>query len=321
MMSKVNTMYMTRDKTVSWSAISRGCLLAASLFLAHSAQASDFFDGNKARDLSRGSLIEQGTTIGGYPIYAGDGGWRFIASTVTGPTPRGGYFGRVQLIHPHAGNYFAEMILDANLNRISGIYFTSDPCGGDFLVKRARYHIPISDCLKIEPQRVTIGGRQITILLITVSQQNEGRLYEIRMALNLETFGFRDTLEADWKKEEIARRPDRAKFIEIIGEWAKQLQDASVKAMGYGKTGDAFRAVPSFNQLREAVAGTSAPPSGPAVQSTPATRSQPGSAGTGRVVEPISERLRRLDRLLYERVITEEEYGIRRREILSAPLQ
>lgn len=245
----------------------RRCAVVASLFLVHCAQAADFFDGTTAKNVSRLSFVGQDITASGYPIYPGDGDWRFVSSTVTGPNPRGGYFGSVHLIHPHAGKYFAEMTLEVNLNLIPNVYYLMDACAGEALLKRSRPRVlgnegSTSDCLKIEPVVLTISGREITVLLATVSQQNGSRVYELRMALNVETFGFPATVLADWRQDEITRRPDRAKFIEIVGEWAKQLQDASVKAIAYSKPRDAFATVPTLRQLREAVAGTTALPSG-----------------------------------------------------------
>lgn len=67
--------------------------------------------------------------------------------------------------------------------------------------------------------------------------------------MNLTYLGYPSTTISDWSHAAVAKDADKKKFIEKVGNWAKQLQDGVNTAIGYRKPQDAFASVPPLSSL------------------------------------------------------------------------
>lgn len=278
--------------------------------------AEDLFDKNAPKPVTRGSAVASDSTIGGYPIYQGDNQWRFFASRVQGPTNMGVSYGILDLLNPDNGNFFVQMSVMVNLDQsTTSFYVTANPCGGEHLVKVDNVRImgaegSADNCLTVDPFVGTIGGRSITTLDVRVTNaQSSSRYYAIRVLLNPTVLGFGETLATDWRKDEIARSPDKTQFVGKVADWGRQLQIAVAKAIGFNKPKDAFKNVPSFRELRVGTGSSTTynPPGQP--QAT-----MPAPTG-----KSVVQRLAELKALLDSNLISQSEYEEKRKAILNSP--
>ena len=228
----------------------------ALLACAFSAHAADYFKDGKPVTFTKGSVVELGTTMGGYPIYKGDGGWRLDGLE----SSMGGAFNEAVAINrgfadfvqfEPTGDWFASMWTTVNLNSGNPIqYFTGNPCAGNYIVAFNLANVKDDNCLTIEAKSGQLGSRSITYLQLKITQaKSSGRWYRLNLSLSAELLGFRETLPSDWNDGAYKAAPNRAEFIARLTTYGRLLQDATAKALDFSKPGDVFDSIPSYRTL------------------------------------------------------------------------
>ena len=290
-------------------------VMLLSSLTSHLVFAEDLFDGTTARAFAVGSSLSADSTIGGYAIYQGDNNWRMGSIKKNGPNNFGVSYGFLQVVQYDDGVYAAEMVTTVNLNQ-SGLafYMTSDPCGGEHLVKvnnttPGRGDSSWDNCLTVDPFVATIRGKQITTIHVKVSNTQEGsRYYQMNVLVNPALLGFPGTFAADWKADSVAANPERKQFIDKVTAFGKQLQVATSSAMAWAKPKDAFKNVPSWRSLA-VDAGAQASTARP-----DAARAATPTKGSGKSVV---QRLTELKELLDKGMVTLSEYESKRADIIN----
>jgi hypothetical protein len=229
------------------------CSLVCLQFSGPAALAEDLFIGDVARDIKPGSELRPQDTIGGYPIFQGDSRWRLVSASASGPSQYGLVYGTAHVVQYERNSYLAEMIVTVNLNRSAhSIYISNDPCGGEHLVKHSTVAMlggegTRGNCMTIDPVVVTIGNKQIqTIAIAITNTQSSSRYYRMKILLNPILLGLGSRIPEKSTDSAFAARPEMKKFIDAVTAWARQLQAATERAIGFDKPADAFLDVPSW---------------------------------------------------------------------------
>lgn len=299
----------------SWIRLSCSLLLVSASL---GAGAEEFFPDGVPRTQSQGTPIPSDTTLGGYPIYRGDNDWRLSTTRIFDNNQYGAKDGFVQLLNPSQGNFFVQMDVTVNLKQ-ANVYRTNNVCAvGDHLarVDRGRAgsgNASWDDCMTLVAYVATVRDKAITTLQATITNaQSGGRLYRLRLLINPEFLGFPGTSSADWSSDALTRNPERARFVERVTTYAKQIQDAVREAIAYSKPKDAFKNVPSFMDLRFPVASSTG--TAPSSQSTTTPSSPiPGNANS----KGVEQRLSELKSLFDKALINKDEYEQKRKLIID----
>lgn len=214
--------------------------------------AADLFPKGASRSFQRLDTLEAGATIGGYAIYQGGRDWKTLAiqDQSNNMNIR---IGTAQFVSPLGNNFFAEMRIVASLTGAEeNGYFAADVCSPakEHLFVSKRMAGTMDNCLTIDPHPANIGGRDIVTLVVNIrNSQSNWRLYDTTIFLNLAYLGYPNTTTSDWSNAAVAKDAEKKKFIEKVGNWAKQLQDGVNTAIGYRKPQDAFASVPPLSSL------------------------------------------------------------------------
>jgi hypothetical protein len=235
--------------------MSRYLTFATTVFVAlvaQFAQADELLPKGAPRSFQRMDILEEGATIGGYPIYQGGRLWRTLAIQARANN-MDIKIGSAQFISPVGDEFFAEMDLVASLSGdAQNGYFSADVCSPakEHLVISKRAFGTMDNCLTIDPYSANIGGREIAVLAVKIrNSQSNWRLYDMTIFLNLAYLGYPDSTTADWNAAAVAGDAGKGRLIEKISGWGKQLQTSVNNAIAYSKPQDAFVSVPSISTL------------------------------------------------------------------------
>ena len=96
-------------------------ILCLALCIATIANAADLFENRKLRDVKPGDPVLATDTIGGYPIYQGEGKWTFEeGKTWLASGPSQLLMGSVQMKQTERSQFFSRLTINANLNQQAG---------------------------------------------------------------------------------------------------------------------------------------------------------------------------------------------------------
>lgn len=233
--------------------------LALVLFVATTgaALAKDLFEDGKPINFTRGYPFEVGTTVGGYPIYKGDGRWvlwevtdrTVSAANATSQTR----LGQVRLDQVEAnGEWVATQFVIATTKPLErGSYVLGEPCGGAHMLAVNRARGRDDNCLTIDAKSYPYRGNPTTLFDVLITQTRSGdRRYLMELQINADVLGFRDTAPANWNATEaLQASPDRKALVERLKKWASQLQIATETILDYSKPQNVFDGIPSFRSL------------------------------------------------------------------------
>ena len=210
------------------------------------------------------------------------------------------------------------MDVTVNLTQ-ANVYLTNNVCAvGEHLARVDEGRVGSGqaswdDCMTLEPYVATVRDKPITTLRATITNsQSGGRRYRLRLLINPEFLGFPGTSSGDWSGDALTRNPERARFVERVTTYAKQIQDAVREAIAYSKPKDAFKNVPSFMDLGFSVASSTG--STPSSQST-TTPSSPTSGNANAM--SVERRLSELKLLFDKALISKDEYEQKRKVIID----
>jgi len=240
------------------------------LSLSACANAADLFPGTGKlpRPFAMADKLESDGTIGGYPIWNGEGKWRLYELIRTDST-RGTPMGTVRMFQTENKKFVAEMEIYSNLTTGEGAYWTDEPCKrNDMLFKKQFASGREDNCVTINhithfmanPEGKAIElyamfkeqGIEVppTVLQIKLTRNGtSSRKLEYAIYVNPEIVGFASETEynwsrSPWNKTMAFNDPAKKQFIDALTAWAltfaKQMDD------GLKQKPDAFANIPSW---------------------------------------------------------------------------
>lgn len=235
--------------------------------------AADVFDRYEPRTHHLLDRLEANATIGGYPIWNGEGKWRLIEIKrydSTG-TAKSVPMGRVTVIQTENKQFVAAMDVNANLAQGSASDWTDEPCKRDDLLFKASLGGAIKNinCVTINHlanylqnpngklaeafAEVSSQGVEIppTVLLITATRYTDNlRRLQVKLALNPEIEGFERARESwgrnPWHKSQALKDPKKRAFIDGLGVWSMSFAKAMDHA--FEKDLNAFASISSWRK-------------------------------------------------------------------------
>ncbi len=234
--------------------------------------ANDLFPDGNPIDFTKNAPLEAGSTLGGYSVYPGDSGWRYIrvASSMSNTfgESQSVKFGTAVLyqLEPDDRDY-AVMSVQVNLTGAGpNVFFSGSPCSGTHAVAVNKGQRKDDNCLTIDVATTQVENGSTPFFDIHIVQsKSAGRIYVIDLRLTTGMFGFHNTSPADWSAQALEKSPARQDFLQRLASWAGRLQDASERALDFSQPKDAFDKVPSYRTLIPSPKATM-----PEVISTPA---------------------------------------------------
>ncbi|APW41550.1 hypothetical protein [Rhodoferax saidenbachensis] len=226
------------------------CIAAVLALNLTQGMAGELFPDGKLRPILLGDAIPAAETMGGYPIFAGDGKWTFVRGSDS-TSSRGTKLASLQMSQFESGVLFATQIVDVAVSTGDGAFWNGSPCTPTgHLVMRNKGFGREDHCLTIDPVSHAVGPTMVTMLSIKLTNTGStSRLYNITLLLNPDLLGIRSTGVGDWTPETLKAQPRKQAFMDKLTAWAESLQAASIKAMDYSKPQDVFAQIPSFRTL------------------------------------------------------------------------
>ncbi len=259
--------------------------LALALALCQSTTyAADLFVNEQPRPFSLADKLEADATIGGYPIWAGEGKWRIvdIIRADSGGSAESIPMGTGRFFQTEGKNFVAAMEVKSNLRTGNG-YWTGEPCKrDDMLFKSQKSGGREDNCVTINHitrYMSNPGGKSAelyavlkeqnielppTVLLIQFTRNALSlRTLTFNLWVNPELAGFARESEAEWgrnpwHKVMAYKDPAKKQYIDALTAWALNFQTRMDDALK--QKVDAFAGIPTW---RVSVSKTSAPTQAP----------------------------------------------------------
>lgn len=244
------------------------------VFLCQAASASDMFSNFQPRAFELADPLEAGATVGGYPIWGGEGKWRVF--NVARRDSTGGStqipLGDVGLFQTEGKNVVALMTISANLSQ-GNLRWMGEPCKRDDMLYKANLGKSVweDNCVTINHisnYASNPSGRDAELLALFIGQGisspptilevkftrngTSGNTLTTRLIINPEVLGFARETEVNWARNPWNKLysfndPAKKQFIDALGIWAlqfaKQMDDALKQKP------DAFALIPSWRSL------------------------------------------------------------------------
>ena len=225
-------------------------LILVAGFALQESMAAELFANGKALSFVKGASLDEGTTIGGYPIFQSDNSLKVdsVTSSLGGANGSAEAINRGFLTLKHFepdGSWFATIGTIVNLSQTSqNQYFTGEPCGGTHLVASNKGAGKNDNCMTIDALSYQVGTTLKTYVRVKVTiTKSGGRFYGITADLNPEMLGWRNTAPGDWDINIINSNLTSKAALERLRKWSEQLQNAVDKATDYSKPKNAFESI------------------------------------------------------------------------------
>jgi hypothetical protein len=245
------------------------------LLMNQASNAADVFDGSKPMPFMVGDRLANGLTIGGYPIWKGEGKWRiFDLSTANAgggamPVP----LGTLSVFQTEEKKFVALMRVTANLAQASASDWTDSPCKRDDMLFKASIGGPFNNVNCITINHITgypgnPGGRNAELYALLKEQAveipptviqivftrytNNLRRLVVVLYVNPELAGFPRDNETQWgrnswHKSQATNDPGKTRFIEALSKWSVQF--GKQMNIAFDKKAEAFTAVESWRTV------------------------------------------------------------------------
>ena len=277
-------------------------VLLGSMLFPIIASALDFISGDQLNQLvSKRYKVQSNDTFGGYSIFAPDGDWEMISTSMNQTTGGSGPLKQpwVSMARYKDGKVLMLQFITLTIQQGFSSGWSGDPCGGEKIVKINVVRASLDRCAVAVIKPIRIAGVQTDILEILFIENNTGgRLYQSTFNIYFENLGHTHSTVTD-KSGEFNRR---------LKEWMSKFLDATIKAAGYDKPADAFKDVPTFTDAINNIKTTPA-----AVLATPLRQDI-----TNAPSKNIQDRLQNLKDLYDKKLITEDDYDKKRKDILNS---
>lgn len=249
----------------------RTALLTILALVTQTSFAADVFDRYEPRNYSLADRLEADATIGGYPIWNGEGKWRLIeikrhdSTGVAMSIP----MGRVTLFQTENKQFVAAMDVIANLAQGTASDWTDEPCKREDLLFKSSLGGAFTNvnCVTINHlanymrnpggkiaeaiAEAKSQGVEIppTVLLITATRySSNNRWLQVKLVLNPEIDGFERASESwglnPWHKSRYFKDPKKKAFIDNLGVWSVKFAKAMDQA--FEKKTDAFSSISTW---------------------------------------------------------------------------
>ena len=227
-----------------------GLMLAA---LTANIFAADLFQDGKLREINSGEKILAADTVGGYPIFQDDGRWTFVSGKESTATGGSGSIkmGSVLLDYKSGTYLLARQSIFASVDTGgANNSWTGTPCSPNHLVIRNKGQGRQDNCMTIDPKIVNLGSAPTLFMTIVLTNTGgNGRYYAMSLYVNADLLGIRNTGLGDWTNEELTAKPYKQEALKRLTTFAEQLQDGSIRALGFSKPQDVYEKMPSLMTL------------------------------------------------------------------------
>jgi hypothetical protein len=222
---------------------------ALALCMVLSAHSAELIDGGKLVPIKYAEPIPSGSTIGGYPIYPGDGKWIFTRGS-TSTSTRGTQMASLQMSQYEGADLLATQIVDVTTSTGDGAMWAGSPCAGNHLYVKNNGSGRVDHCLTMDAVAHTVGDKAVTMFLFKVTHSSSAsRFYSMTLLLNPYLLGYRGTGPADWGSDVLQVQTDKKAFVDKLSNWGEKLLDASMNVIDFSKPQDVYGKIPSFKTL------------------------------------------------------------------------
>lgn len=251
----------------------RICLFALALVFTQWICAAELFPNNNPRPFSLADKLEADATIGGYPIWQGEGKWRIVDLERSDSTGSAASvpLGLARFFQSEGKQFIAAMDVRSNLQSGSG-YWMGEPCKRDDMLFKMQLAAGREDnCVTINHYTRFMGnpGGKISALYALLKEQGvdvpptvlqiqftrngySQRTLYYSLWINPEVAGFAREAEGEWgrnpwNKTMSFNDPAKKQYIDALSTWAttfvKQMDDA------LRQKPDAFAHIPSWRTI------------------------------------------------------------------------
>lgn len=258
----------------------KNVLAIAGLMFATFAISGELFTGwsSQPKEYQLADPLEVDSTMGGYPIWAGEGKWRvmelkkFVGS---GATPD---MGSLEVFQTESGKMVSFLAVRANVGSANASDWTDEPCKRDDYLYKASLGGTFRDvnCISLNhivgyPGNPGGKGAELFALLkkekietpptvlrmIWTRYSSGGRRLQYSLTINPELAGFARDAEPEWgrnswHKSQVANDPAKKKFVDDLSVWA--LAFAKQMDPAFKKQVDAFNVIPSWRSVYDTTA-------------------------------------------------------------------
>lgn len=250
------------------------CIFLSSIF----ANAAELFPSSSPRQFSIADKLESDSTIGGYPIWQGEGKWRIFDLSVVDSSGRADPIplGTARLFQTEGNKWVASMDVKANLRPGNG-YWSGDPCKrNDMLFKIQMDGGKQDNCVTINHITHYMGnpsGKAAelyamlkqqgieyppTVLAVQLTRNATSmQTLTYTLWINPELLGFARDSEPEWGRNTWNKTfsysdPAKKQLVDALATWAtkfgKQMDD------GIARKQDAFTSIPSWRTVLDGTA-------------------------------------------------------------------
>jgi hypothetical protein len=247
-------------------------LILSAVFLSQFAYCGDLFPDGKPPTMAIGDKIDEGSTIGGYPIWNGENKWRYLASAKWDTSGATASLGQITAFQTENKQLVAVMVAEGNLTQAQSSGWTDEPCKRDDYLFKASLGGKFSNVNCVTINHITgypgnVGGKDAeafsffkthevetppTVIRMTFTRYTSNmRRYVVKLTINPEIMGFKrepGTVwgQNPWHKSQALLDPEKKKFVEDLGVWAGAF--AGQMDAAFEKKPDAFKSISSWRQ-------------------------------------------------------------------------
>ena len=264
-------------------------------------KALDFIDNGQFNPLVKnGYRVQPGDTFGGYPIFAPDNDWVVYYTYMASTTGNSDSVKQpiIGMARYEGGKFVVDQTITVTIGANSSTGWVGEPCGGDKTIKINVVRGRLDRCAAAEMKSIRIDGTQTDVLSVNFIETNQGgRLYRSTFVINYLNLGYTNLDVSDRSSD----------FNKKLKDWMGRFLDSVVKAATYEKPTNAFDGVPSINTILN----RKGPPSSPPIL----TEKDNGISTTNKSLE---DRLKKLKELFDNKLINQEDYDKKRKELLNS---
>jgi hypothetical protein len=254
---------------------------ALAFFLSQAVFAADLFTRQQPRPFKLAEPLEADATIGGYPIWKGDGQWRIVDIVRRDSSTNRVAIGEVTLFQIKNKKLLSVMTVSAPLGGDS-VRWLGEPCKRDDMLYKADIGRSMWEDNCVTLNHLTNyannpGGKAAelyalfkeqgietppTVLALTFTRNGtSGNFLNVILKVNPEAYGFEPEPEINWgrnawNKTMSFRNPAKKQFIDALGTWGFTFAKQMDKALDQKQS--AFDAIPA---LEATLSGLPKPPS------------------------------------------------------------
>lgn len=250
-------------------------LAIAGMVVATASMGGELFTGwaNEPKNYQLAESLESDATLGGYPIWKGEGKWRVVELKKSYTTGSSTAMGELTALQTENGKFVAFLAVYANLAQSNSSDWTDEPCKRDDYLFKASLGGMFKDVNCISLNHIVRypgnpSGKQAELFAMTKTEgidtpptvlrftwtrySSSSRRLQYTLTINPELAGFARDSEAEWgrnswHKSQVATDPAKKKFVDDLSVWglafAKEMNPA------FKKQSDAFNAISSWRTV------------------------------------------------------------------------